>query len=685
MIPEQFVALTRVLPEPMLLVTGEGRILAANPPFTALLGAQGRVLHNRLLTEFVVAPPEQVAAYLNTCARSRSLIFGSLTFQASDGSVVLTRSEGGVVKPWSADTPALILLRFQRQATASREFLLLNNKINELSREIRDRRRAQEEAYRQREHLRITLASIGDAVIVTDARGRISFMNPIAASLTGWNQAEATGMALADVFTIVNEHTRQPVENPVDKVFREGRVVGLANHTILRGKNGTEYPIDDSGAPIRSEDGTIIGVVLVFRDVTERRQLEARQHFLDMVSTLLASSLEFEMTLDRIARVALPSFATICLVELQQPDGTIQLVAAAHADPSKQLLLEQLRQQDLTEPRTNYIYQYVVQTGQPELITNLAPLLASSAARNTPYLELLRTVGAQSLLSVPMLRRGHVIGALTFVTLSPNELYAHDLLFAQEIAHRCAIALDNARLYRGAQEALRLREDFLLVASHELKTPLTSLLGQAELLMRRMAREANGSAPNKHSIKVIVEQAKRLNRMITALLDVSRIETGQLALECRIMNLSGLLQRVVAEIQLTLEKHTVVCDVPEDSLLIDGDELRLEQVFQNLITNAVKYSPKGGSVVVRAEEQGGRATVAVTDEGMGIPPQEIDNVFQRFYRASNAHTQHMSGMGIGLFVVKEIVNLHGGEITVVSAEGVGSTFTVYLPLPTNAA
>jgi PAS domain S-box-containing protein len=648
-----------------------------------MLTMSSDVLRDKLLIDLVDNLSDRVIEYLHACSRSRAMVLGSLTFQTRDGRSVVTRSEGGVIRPWSKDAPALILLRLQPHESASNKFLLLNRKIEELSREVRERRRTQEELYRQREHLRVTLSSIGDAVIVTDMHSSISFMNPIAEFLTGWSQEQAIGRPLNEVFKIVNEYTREAVESPAVKVLREGTIVGLSNHTILIAKDGTERPLDDSGAPITDEHGSIIGVVLVFRDVTERRHAEERQGFLAEASTLLASSLDYETTLDRIARIAVPAFADVCFVDMLQSDGSVQRVAAGHSDFSTQGLFEQM-QQEPTQPSASYGYRHVIHTGQSELIADIPSVPLATLGQDTTYLHLLTAKGVQSLICVPLLRRGRTMGALTFATTTTNRRYTpQDLTFAEELAHRCAIALDNAQFYRQAQEAIHSRDTFLSIASHELRTPLTSLLGNAQLLKRRMDREGTFSPPYIRAIEVIVEQASRLNRMIAALLDISRIETGQLAIERQPMDLGALVHRVVIEVQASLQKHTVEYRAPEDILLVHGDELRLEQVFQNLIANAIKYSPSGGSVVIRVEQQENRAYVIVSDQGIGIPPQEVPNLFQRFYRASNADAQYMSGMGIGLFVVKEIVTLHSGGVTVASREGEGSTFTVWLPLYTS--
>jgi signal transduction histidine kinase len=269
--------------------------------------------------------------------------------------------------------------------------------------------------------------------------------------------------------------------------------------------------------------------------------------------------------------------------------------------------------------------------------------------------------------------------------------FIHTRCFTRDITDRKRVEEEREQLLVReqaarveAQQAVHLRDVFLSIAAHELKTPLTVLLGNAQLLQRRAERDEHGNVRTKNALRMIVDQAKRLNKMILTLLDISRIETGRLSIERVPVDVGALVRRVVEEFQSALFRHTIDCQVPSEPLMIDGDELRLEQVVQNLLTNAVKYSPEGGPVVVQTEQRGEQVRVSVIDRGIGIPQHELPALFHRFYRASNAEAQHMSGMGIGLYLVKEIVTLHGGTVTVESQEGVGSTFCVSLPLKSQA-
>jgi PAS domain S-box-containing protein len=657
----------------------------------------------------------------------------------------------------------------------------------------------------QRERFAVTLASIGDAVIATDTHGRVTFMNAVAEALTGWTLADAQGQALADVFRIVNEYTGQVVESPAARALREGVIIGLANHTILIAKDGTVHPIDDSGAPIRSATGELIGTVMVFRDVAERRRAEielqetnqmlrtlvdasplaisvldsagkvelwnpaaerifgwhadevlgrrlpagsadtqaARQpnpgnpsqnnaisgqetrrqrkdgalididlwtaplrdqtgeinrvvnvvanitqrkraeealRFLSEASTTLVSSLDYETTLANIVGLAVPALADYCTIHLIEPDEQLHPVASAHSDPVKHELLRAVLAHARSNTDTPKHALQVLQTGHSQLGTALDDDSPQTLAQSAEQRWLSKALGAQSYIAVPLGARGRVFGVITLFTAESGRHYApDDLALVEELAQRAALAVDNAQLYLEAQRAIHVRDQFLSIAAHELKTPLTSLLGQAQLLQRRASKENSLQERDQRTVRVIGDQAMRLNRMISALLDISRIQTGQLSIERAPIDICALTRRVVDEVQPILQQHTVIC-ADSESLMIEGDEVRLEQVLQNLIQNAIKYSPAGGPITVRAEQRGSMACVQVTDQGIGIPQEALPQLFQRFYRAPNADAQHISGMGVGLHVVNEIVALHGGVIEVTSAEEQGSTFTVCFPL-----
>lgn len=277
MTPESFLAFADPLPEPMLLLAGSGTILAGNRAVETRLHIPLYEVRGKNLADVVAESPEEVVNYLRACSRSRSLVLGALVLLA-EGQEVACRTEGTLISPRTKGSEAVLFVRLIPKESAVGQFIALNHQIEDLRRENHRRQNAEIAARQQAERLRVTLHSIGDGVIVTDAEGQVQILNPVAQAMVGWTLEEAIGTPLPDVFHIVNEDTRAPVENPALRALREGNIVGLANHTILISRDGIERPIDDSAAPIRDDAGTIIGSVLVFRDITERKWNEHQLH-----------------------------------------------------------------------------------------------------------------------------------------------------------------------------------------------------------------------------------------------------------------------------------------------------------------------------------------------------------------------------------------------------------------------
>ncbi|HEU4321982.1 MAG TPA: PAS domain-containing sensor histidine kinase [Roseiflexaceae bacterium] len=300
----------------------------------------------------------------------------------------------------------------------------------------------------------------------------------------------------------------------------------------------------------------------------------------------------------------------------------------------------------------------------------------------THYAPLLLMQGAAQEIAFDLCcANGHVLPVFVNVVLlrdpSGSPLLHRTTIFDARDRREYERELQQAR--NKAEQAIKLRDQFLSLAAHELRTPLASILGNLQLLQRRINRENSMNGRDQRTLQIIADQTNRLNKMINSLLDVSRLETGQLSIEQKPVDLCTLLHRLVDEVQATLEQREIELQYGMPCAIIQGDELRLEQVFQNLVQNALKYSPPTSPVRVTIQHRAEWVDVEVCDQGIGIPADELPKLFQRFYRASNT-TSSVSGMGIGLHVVKEIVGLHGGQIAVQSVEGEGATFTVSLLL-----
>ena len=416
-------------------------------------------------------------------------------------------------------------------------------------------------------------------------------------------------------------------------------------------------------------------------EIAERERAERALRFLAQASSLLAESIEYEVRLSHVAQLAVPVIADWCAIDVLEEHGRLDRMAVAAVDLAKAALADELQRRYPFDPEAPHGAPQVLRTRRPELCADVTNELLIAAAQDPQHLELLRTIGLTSYISVPLEARGRVLGALTIGMSESNRRYeSADLPLAEDLAHRIAAAIDNAQLYRAAQDSIRMRDIFFSVAAHELRTPLTSLLGYTQLVERRAERASTISDRDRQALRVVADQATRLSKMVTSLLDISRLQLGQLSIEPMPLDLGALAARLVEETRPLLSQHSIEYIGTCAATVISGDELRLEQAIQNLIQNAVKYSPDGGAIIVQVECDDTRASVAVTDSGIGIPPDALSQLFQRFYRAPNVDPQHISGLGVGLYVVKELVDLHGGTIDVSSDVGVGSTFTLSFPL-----
>lgn len=412
---------------------------------------------------------------------------------------------------------ALILLGICAPA-----FLLVSWAFNR--RAVQELRAAQRLAHVGEAKLLSTLKSCGDALIVTDDSGKVTMLNPVAQGLTGWREDQARGVPLEEVFKVVNEFTRAPVESPVGRVLREGKVVGLANHSVLIARDGTERPIDDSGAPIRDADGEMIGVVLVFRDVSERRQIEL----------------------------------------------------------------------------------------------------------------------------------------------------ARERLLRAEAERESAVRSNAAK------------DDFLALVSHELRAPLAAIRGWLHLLLTGMlpTQEARGA------LERIQRNTRLQERLINDLLDVSRITAGKLEVIRSPIELCAIVDAAIEECMPSAEQKGVdlVLETAQARVLVLGDEQRLVQAISNLIGNGIKFTAAGGRITVRLDAHGDEAVVIVHDTGLGMTPDVLQHLFERFWQADSSNTRQYGGLGLGLTITKHLIEEHQGSIEAASAGlGHGSAFTIRLPTIVSSA
>jgi PAS domain S-box-containing protein len=586
----------------------------------------------------------------------------------------------------------------QRGALAERSELLAREQI------------ARAEAERAAEHmarLQADLAAVLEAVpaavwIAHDPDCRLITGNRVASEILRSSQGSNVSVTAPDAppphFRVMQNGVEiRPEELPVQRAAR-GEEVRDFEEEIVFG-DGSAVSLLGHATPLRDAQGQLRGAVAAFLDITERKRGEAeRARLLEETEQARTRSVQTARHLEQLQNVT-AGLAEALSVE-QVADVIIgQGLPALRADVGVVALLNEQRTWFANLRVMGYPPEVVAafpgfaaDAPMPiaDAVREEAPLIIRTRAERDQRYQALApfniSEGQGALVALPLLAGGRALGGLGMAFSEERDLSPADLAFLLALAQQCAQALERAQLYEAerrareqAEAALRMRDVFFSVAAHELKNPLTSLLGQAQLLERRMLGEGQLSERNRHSMDVIVRQATRLNTMIGTLLDTARIERGQLTLERTLLDVGALVRRVGEDIQPTLQQHQVIWDIPERPLLVHGDPLRLEQVLQNLLSNAVKYSPAGGVIELRLGAAGGTASISVSDQGLGIPPAALPHLFKRFYRASNVDPRQISGMGIGLYVVKEIVELHGGSVSVESREGQGSTFTVMLP------
>ncbi|HEY0544461.1 MAG TPA: PAS domain S-box protein [Pyrinomonadaceae bacterium] len=418
----------------------------------------------------------------------------------------------------------------------------------------------------------------------------------------------------------------------------------------------------------------------VARDITRRKRAEEGQKFLAEASTLIASSLNYETTLKSVTRMAVPGLADWCTVDILDESGALKRLAVAHVDPSKVEWAHELEKRfpvDMDAPRG---VPNVLRTGASELYPDIPDAMLVESVKDPEQLRILRELGFTSAMIVPLVANRRTIGAISFITAESRHHYdAEDLALAEDLARRAALAIENARLYSAAQEANRIKDEFLATLSHELRTPLTAILGWAVMLRTGKFKEDAVS----RALESIERNAKAQTQIVEDVLDVSRIITGKLRLDLRPLELAPFIQASVETLRPTAEAKgiTLRATLEKDAGAIAADPARMQQVIWNLLSNAIKFTPKGGTVELRLERADSQARISLSDTGIGIRREFLPYVFDRFRQADGSISRRHGGLGLGLAIVRHLVELHGGTVRAESqGEGQGATFTIELPL-----
>jgi len=414
----------------------------------------------------------------------------------------------------------------------------------------------------------------------------------------------------------------------------------------------------------------------------EAESAERRAAFLAEAGTMLSATLDYERTLVNISRLAIPTFADWCFVYLALEGHEISSALIAHVDPEKEYLAQQveIRPEDLSSDTLPVVR--VFQTGTPELFNDISEEELRNTVGDDEKFEALRQLGLRSAVVVPIPGRHSVLGVIGFASPKVDRYTSTELIFAQDLARRISLALENARLYREAQEANRAKDEFLAILSHELRTPLNAILGWTQILRsKRLDEVTTGRA-----FEAIERNAKAQAELIEDMLDVSRIITGRLRLEFQAVNLPESIEAALDSVRPTAEAKGVrlECHLELERGTISGDHHRLQQIVWNLLSNAVKFTPPSGLVRIKLEYTASEAKLTVSDTGKGISPSFLPFVFDRFRQAETMVSRTASGLGLGLSIARHLVELHGGMIEASSeGEGRGATFTVTFPLREN--
>jgi PAS domain S-box-containing protein len=542
---------------------------------------------------------------------------------------------------------------------------------------------------RQVKRTEAMIAGMSDGVLLVDGEGNSVFINPAGQRLLGKSEIGVPIYKQAEVYRLRDEHGRilDPQELPAAQALSTGRLV--QDVTVLIAREGAErVAVSMSATPLR-EDGHTSGVVVTFRDITERRALEEqmqvqaeRAQILADAGAFFSSNIDPTWVTQAIAERVAEVLGDWSAVILRSGDGKELSVASIyHRDmASLGLAWSYIYRQPLTVGEG--IIGQVVATGYPSMMTDVPRTLGDVTNPGTYHPTPAKLA---SLLVLPLRTRRELLGALVIAANDPDRAMNDDKLpLAEFLAERAALAIENAKLYteqvearRKVEDLSRLKDEFLSIASHELRTPVTSIKGYTQLA--KMLIKEGDLTTSEEYLDIALDQIDRMSRLILELLDVSRIETGRLEIRREPIAWPQFVRDVVHRHHTTVSDRRFHVSVPDDGKVVTGDRDRLEQVLGNLLENAVKYSPDGSDVTVTVEDRGETLITAVCDRGIGIPADELNQVFERFHRGRQVSSTNYGGLGLGLYITKQIIERHGGSIWVESKEGQGTTFYFSLP------
>jgi PAS domain S-box-containing protein len=550
----------------------------------------------------------------------------------------------------------------------------------QMAREMSIRTRQVAEAHREldrkKSELHAIMTSLPEAVIFTDLSRRFLMVNPAFTQMYGFQPDDIVGKTAE----ILYAHARD-FEKRWAARYSEDALAPALDECLHRRRDGRVFWCETIGCVVRDAGGSPLGYLDLLFDVTARKRTQDRRAVLAEATGILISSLDCHATLDAVAHLVVPKVADWCSIVLLSESGIADRELMAHADPNRERLARELAARYPFDHDAPDGAAKIMRTRVPELVRSIGAELLSRNARHEEHLQALRELGLDSFMCVPLEARGRMLGALTLASAESNHAYTNDdLAMAEDLATRMSFAIDNARLYDDAKKAIQLRDDFLSIASHELKTPLAPLKLQMQSVVKLLQERRLSAYPPdllQRLFNRAVYQVDRLAHLVNDLLDVSKLTSGRFDLQLEDADLVTLVRDAVELLApLAAEKDCVVQLATPPAARGRWARRRIEQVIVNLLTNAMKFG-RGHPIEVSLERRGVGFALRVRDHGIGIAADDQARIFQRFERAVSS--TDYGGFGLGLYITHQIVTLHRGWIEVSSEPGQGATFTVWLP------
>jgi PAS domain S-box-containing protein len=530
-------------------------------------------------------------------------------------------------------------------------------------------------ARKQAEHVQRRLTTIieatPDLVGIADAQGRGLYLNRAGRRMVGLSEKEDAG-----AWRLASSHPPRAawrlLTEGVSTAVREGAWTG---ESVIRTAEGREMPVSQVLVAHRDPNGRLEMLSTIMRDISDRKRAEESQQFLADASRVLVAALEYEATLQSFARLIVPRLADCVLVAMLEGEE-LHRVAMAHKDPAQEPMLSILERLPVA-PDAAVGVQAVVRTGKPELVPEVTDAFLWATTNNDAYYSVLQKLGWRSTLTIPLVARGRTLGAFILAYTDSGRRYGPaELVLAEGLAARAALAIDNARLYRASQLATQARDEVLAIVSHDLRNPLNVISLAAGRLQRTPSQE--GEVWRKQ-LGVIQRSADQAVHLIQDLLDATKMEAGRFTVEQRPEDVARLVDEAVELHRPLAEARSLRLELQVEDALppVLADRGRVLQVFSNLIGNALRFTPAGGSITLWAQREPGAVRFSVVDTGPGIPPEHLPHLFERFWQAKEGSRE---GAGLGLPIARGLVEAHGGHMEVSSTLGQGSTFCFTLPI-----